>query len=366
MFNVEDTVLNSLGTVQDQTYENIEIICIDDGSTDRTSELVREFSNDPRIRVIRQDNRGLGGARNTGIRDAKGEWVTFVDSDDWIHPTMVEELVGQALQNSELDIVDCFHAVIDPFGNVTTVRDAPVASDNPDYFARIMSGRASAMACARLYRASLFDDPEHFFPEGVNPEDIFVTYKYYYAARGVHTVPKPLYMWNQRAGSLSRNVSRKYVDDTLRSFDECWSFLCRKGIADEYMPEFYHRCAHYASGLLRKTVHYSRGDAARETLSYLRQKLQTSPYFSSKMIEALGGKDMGLLKQLSKFGDFWGMPMPLGAPAGTPAPSARSRSESIDPRYYATFAGILVVTLRKLRNRLGGKKKPNGTRKTRH
>jgi glycosyltransferase involved in cell wall biosynthesis len=356
MFNVEATVLNSLGTVQDQTYENIEIICVDDGSTDRTVELVGEFSNDPRIRLVRQENRGLGGARNTGIREAKGQWLTFVDSDDWIHPRMIEELIGAAVRDSRLDIIDCFHAVVDPMGNVTKTRDAPASPGNPDYFARVMSGRASAMACGRVYRRSLFDDPELFFPERVNPEDIFVTYKYYYAARGIHTVTKPLYMWNQRAGSLSRSISTKYIDDTLRSLDDCWNFLCRKGVDDQYIADFYYRCAHYSTGLLMKTVHYSRGEDARTTLNYLRQKLQTSPYFSNKMVEALRDKHPELLRDLSKYGVQLG----VSSSPSRPVPASPSRSpsgNSIDPRYHVTFAGILVMALRKLRNRLRGNKR---------
>ena len=351
MFNVEATVLNSLGTVQDQTYENIEIICIDDGSTDRTVDLVKEFSNDPRIRVIRQENQGLGGARNTGIREARGEWLTFVDSDDWIHPTMVEKLISEAGQDPKLDIVDCFHAVVDEKGSVTATRDLSIATGDPDYFAEVMSGAAPVLACGKIYRKSLFDDKELLFPEHTIYEDIFVTYKIFYAARGAMTVREVLYIWNHRSGSLSRSISKKHVDDTMRAFDSSWDFLTRRGLAERYIDQFYRRCAHFALNLFNKAHTY--GDdsrLARETLTYLREKLQGSPYFSNKMRRSLRSSDPRALSRLTNQGDF------LGRRFGDARANQRRglSARGGDPLYYVTFAGLLLVAIRKLKRLLVG------------
>lgn len=362
MFNVESTVLNSLGTVQDQTYENIEIICVDDGSTDRTVELVKGFSNDPRIRIVSQENRGLGGARNTGIREAKGEWLTFVDSDDWIHPTMVEELVSEAMQDPELDIVDCLHAVVDENGVVVATRERSIATGDPDYFAEVMSGTAPALACGKIYRTSLFDDNELLFPEHTIHEDIYVTYKMFYNARRAKTVTKFLYVWNHRLGSLSRSISRKHVDDTMRAFDSSWEFLTRKGVSDLYIDQFYLRCAHFTLGLFNKAhVYASDSRHGRDALRYLKEKLRGSPYFSNKMRSSLRSSHPKVLSRLIKEGIL----SPVIQPGNANQKRGVSGTRGGDPLYYVTFAGLLLMTYRKLKRLLARGRAGEGRAKTR-
>lgn len=348
MFNVEATVLNSLGTVQDQTYENIEILCVDDGSTDRTVEMVEGFSNDPRIRIVRQENRGLGGARNTGIREAKGGWLTFVDSDDWIHPRMVETLVAKAVSDPELDIIECLHSVVDESGAVTASRARVIPADDSAYFASVMSGRDPVMACAKIYRASIFEDEDSLFPEATLHEDVYVTYRHFWFARRAATVPEVLYVWKHRVGSLSRSATRKHVDDTLGAFVTCWEFLVRRGLADRYVDDFYVRCAHFSANLFDKIGKYAAGTASRETFNYLRRQLTASPYFSNKMAAVLRDRNPKLLATLSSYGDFWGRPAePQVAP-----PKAKRRRVKPRPDYSrATLAGLLWMAYRKITKR---------------
>ena len=106
-FNVQPYIRKSLNSVLNQTYKNLEVILVDDGSTDKTGAICDEYAQmDSRVAVIHQQNAGLSSARNVGIEQAKGEWVAFLDSDDWIEPQMYEILLKVA-HNSDADISTC-------------------------------------------------------------------------------------------------------------------------------------------------------------------------------------------------------------------------------------------------------------------
>ena len=107
VYNVKPYIAECISSICRQTYRNMEIILVDDGSTDGSGDICEEYAaKDQRIHVIHQKNRGLSGARNTGLRYAKGEYVAFVDSDDWIGSDMYRTLVG-VMEAYNLDMARC-------------------------------------------------------------------------------------------------------------------------------------------------------------------------------------------------------------------------------------------------------------------
>lgn len=107
VYNVEKYLSQCLDSILGQTYEALELILVDDGSPDRSGAICDEYAGkDSRIRVIHQENRGQSAARNRGVAEARGEWICFVDSDDFIHPQMLE-LLYQAAQEEDCDISLC-------------------------------------------------------------------------------------------------------------------------------------------------------------------------------------------------------------------------------------------------------------------
>lgn len=104
-YNVEEYIIDCVESICNQSYKNLEIIIIDDGSTDATGEICDAF-DDSRIKVIHQKNQGLSGARNTGILEARGEYLAFVDSDDYIKPDMLEKLVS-IMGDKEVSFAAC-------------------------------------------------------------------------------------------------------------------------------------------------------------------------------------------------------------------------------------------------------------------
>lgn len=115
VYKVEPYLHRCVDSIRIQTYKNLQIILVDDGSPDNCGKICDEYTElDARIIAVHQKNRGLSGARNTGLRYAKGEYVAFVDSDDWIVPMMYETLVGM-IEKNDLDMARC--GIIETDGN---------------------------------------------------------------------------------------------------------------------------------------------------------------------------------------------------------------------------------------------------------
>ena len=116
VYKVEKYINKCIDSIINQTYKNLEIILVDDGSPDRCPQICDEYAKkDNRIKVIHKKNSGLGAARNTGIDAAKGEYIGFVDSDDWIMPNMYEEMVN-CCENYQVPICECTISFIDENG----------------------------------------------------------------------------------------------------------------------------------------------------------------------------------------------------------------------------------------------------------
>lgn len=109
VYNVEEYLEECLDSIQCQTYSNIEVILVNDGSTDHSQEICERYcKQDPRFRLINQANKGLSGARNRGMTESKGEFITFVDSDDVLKDDMLEQLLKH-MTSEEMDIVECWY-----------------------------------------------------------------------------------------------------------------------------------------------------------------------------------------------------------------------------------------------------------------
>lgn len=124
VYKAENYVAMTIQSLLDQTYENLEILIVDDGSPDRSIDICRRFS-DPRIRIIQQQNRGLAGARNTGIRHATGEYIGFLDADDIWLPAKVEKHVQHLNSSPHIGISFSYSAFIDADGRYTGAYQIP-------------------------------------------------------------------------------------------------------------------------------------------------------------------------------------------------------------------------------------------------
>ncbi len=214
-YNVGRYVKRCLDTIVGQTYRNIEILVIDDGSTDETGRICDEIARtDERICVIHQANQGLSGARNTGLDHAKGSYVLFVDSDDWINKDMVRFLHSLAKEYNA-QIAACGTEVVDDNGHVAYHLDD---LEEIKVFSKIEAmkelphdQRIRNVAWNKLYSKSLFEATR--FPVGMIFEDIATTYALVDKADCVVYSGKPLYYYYKSDTSILRSAfSAKWFD----------------------------------------------------------------------------------------------------------------------------------------------------------
>lgn len=203
VYQVEPYLKHCIESVINQTYRNLEIILVDDGSVDGSGEICNQYADkDNRIKVIHQENRGLSEARNRGIDIARGEYLSFVDSDDWIDMRFIEIMYEISIE-AECDIVQCnFQNVIDDSseedkhkGNYTiySSREFSIATYT------LLSWRCS-VAWNKLYKASLFEGIR--YPIGKIHEDEFTTYKLIWRANNIAVTNTRLYFYRQRTDSI--------------------------------------------------------------------------------------------------------------------------------------------------------------------
>ena len=105
IYNVESTLKRCVDSVIGQTYKNLEIICINDGSTDKSLKILEEYKNDNRIKIITQKNKGIASARNTGIKIATGDYITFIDSDDWYELDYIDKMNQILVGNENIEVI---------------------------------------------------------------------------------------------------------------------------------------------------------------------------------------------------------------------------------------------------------------------
>ena len=160
VYNVEGYLEKCVQSVLAQTEKDFELLLVDDGSTDHSGKLCDTLAQtDSRIRVIHQQNQGLGGARNTGIREAKAPWILLADSDDWIEPGILEKTLAAAGKAPDIDLVMFAYRTVDEAG-----RELGVFRENmPKGQALSLDQRPDILLTApcawnKLYRASLFHD----------------------------------------------------------------------------------------------------------------------------------------------------------------------------------------------------------------
>jgi len=207
VYHVEKYLRCCLDSILGQSFEDFELILINDGGNEAETAICEEFAkSDDRIVYLYQDNAGLSAARNAGLDICKGEWVTFVDSDDWLFPNALEEAI-RAVEQTAADMV-IFEAQYE-MGNCSFVEQCPFEPGTymPD---EILTGLASLALppyawnkyCLRELYAGIS------FPEGEKWEDVATTFRAVARARRVVVLDKPLYHYRQRSDAITKAASK--------------------------------------------------------------------------------------------------------------------------------------------------------------
>lgn len=213
VYNVENYLSKCIETLTAQTYSNIEILLVDDGSTDSSGQICDEYAvKDNRIMVIHKENGGLSSARNAGMPKASGEYIAFVDSDDFVSEDYIESLL-EACENNGAKVAACgYIEYYSPEKQIVCCGEKPYTLTGEDAVKDIftMKNDIHVVAWNKLYARELFVQNEITYPEGKIHEDVFTTYKLCARASTVAYVNKPCYYYVQRKGSImGQNFSPK-------------------------------------------------------------------------------------------------------------------------------------------------------------
>ncbi len=252
VYNVLPYLREALDSVINQTYKNLEILVVDDGSTDGSGEVCDEYLSDPRVIVIHQENKGLSGARNTGLDRMTGEYVAFLDSDDAFMPEMIEKMLDAMVRNQVSAAMCGFIAC---FTN-SNMR-APNTRRNEQLHynkERIISSstglnmaitnKASWAVWNKLYQHSIWSSIR--FPENANYEDMRVMCHVIERCDQIVIVPEMHVLYRQRFGSITRTQNEKNLHDYLiaiRAIDKYVELHFPSVFSYENIIRFRERCA---------------------------------------------------------------------------------------------------------------------------
>ena len=228
VYNVSKYLPNCLDSIINQTYQNIEIIIINDGSTDNSLDICNEYKKkDKRIIVLEQKNCGLSETRNRGIRNAKGKYIGFIDSDDVISPYMFEYLYKALIENdSDISICSCDYFYENPnFDDEYKV----INMNSIDGLKELMIDRKiTNHAVDKLYRKELFNDIK--FPIGKKFEDICIMYKLFSKCNNISFVDCKLYGYYQRVGSITGQYNIDSTIDFINAINNRYEDILKSNI----------------------------------------------------------------------------------------------------------------------------------------
>ena len=234
--NIQLYLAEAIESVINQTYSNLDIILVDDGSTDGSGKICDAFAEkDSRIRVIHQENKGLSGARNTGLDIMSGEIVAFLDSDDAYYPEMIQSMV-ESMQREKADVVMCQFESCYTQGKMLPKHNKrdyenPIIYSRKDALQALVEERIDWHAWNKIYRRECFESVR--YPQGKVYEDIEITYHILDKTRKVVVMNEPLILYRRRRGSITEKYTINSAQDRIHAFAKIENFV-KMGIPEIY------------------------------------------------------------------------------------------------------------------------------------
>lgn len=231
IYNIEKYIQRCINSITEQTYQNLEIILVDDGSTDMSGHICDENAmHDVRIKVIHKENGGLSDARNAAIDCAQGEWITFVDGDDFLTKTAIDSMYKTAEITNAQMVCCLFKTVYEGkdtyFDEIYDERKISVYSKINALNKMLHRSLLNDAADSKLYQIKLFDNIR--YPKGEVYEDIGTTYKLYSAAEKIALIRIDGCGYFMREGSIQNSKFTKKKMSELRFVKEQKEYLDKK------------------------------------------------------------------------------------------------------------------------------------------
>lgn len=243
VYNVENYLVRCLNSLLNQTLKDIDIICVNDGSTDGSVEILKEFANkDSRIKIINKENGGLSSARNEGMKYVTTDYVGFVDSDDWVEPDTYE-LALAAMEKNNVDIV-CWGAKIvvenieeDNIGVVLAKDYHNIKNVGYKEINDSILCRTTVTVWNKLFKTKIIKDNNLTFPNGLIYEDNEFFLKYAIYCQSAYYIDKYLYNYLQRSNSIIGNMCTKKSNkalDYIKIYENIYKYYERLNLLDKH------------------------------------------------------------------------------------------------------------------------------------
>lgn len=240
VYKVEKYLSTCIDSILEQTYKNLEIILVDDGSPDRCPEICDDYSRiDSRVKVIHKKNEGLSSARNEGIRIAKGEYLTFVDSDDYISKDMIRVLYEICCKYHVL-LAQCNHTTKSAvFDTVSRGQELGIVIRKERCMNELFGkfGVSFCVSWGKLFHRTLLETIE--FPVGKLHEDVYTTHLFFEAAESLVFTTKCLYYYRQRKDSLMGYERRRPAWNELKANMTRAAYFKKKGYLEVYRKQLW-------------------------------------------------------------------------------------------------------------------------------
>ena len=259
VYNVEPFLRECLDSIANQTLRDIEIICVNDGSTDNSLDILEEYrATDPRFTVFNQENKGLSAARNKGMQRASGDYLYFIDSDDYLDLDALKT-VAQLADETDLDVVLFERS---PFYDVEELKRTNLASISPvtetsfyccgiDYMKDAKdNGTYSPVVFRALYRRKLLQENHIQFKDGILHEDNLFSFQVFMSAGKVLQIPDPFYHRRIRADSI---MTKPLAFKNVAGYFYCAEDILRYALQGEYSNEKEHEIWRAYSEMARTT-----------------------------------------------------------------------------------------------------------------
>lgn len=264
VFNVENYLHQCLDSVIEQDFDNYEVICVNDGSTDESPQILKEYEQKyNQIKVIHQTNKGLSAARNRGINASKGDYILFLDSDDWLETNALSILKKNL---SDEDLL-CFSGSLFYEDSGLLIKDSGYSDTNLsgwEYYNKYVTKPVKfhfVCVVLRLYRRDYLFKNKLFFKEGIFHEDNLFTPLACYFANKVSVINESLYVYRQRVGSIMGDTTFKRLQDLIETVNYLAEFFSNKvGMEKKYIYK-YLASAYISAFSVEKTLVYGNRDA---------------------------------------------------------------------------------------------------------
>lgn len=295
VYNVGCYLVESLQSVLSQTYRHLEIILVDDGSSDNSGEICDIYAKkDNRIRVFHTENRGLSAARNVGIRNATGEFISFVDADDWIEMDMFENLLLK-IEETDADVAVCsfiWEGTSPIFEDV--IKEGTYIGN--EKLEALLEGKINSNVWNKVYRRELFENV--YFPEGKNYEDVMIMHRILFMAKKVVVISDPKYHYRIRAESITKTYSASNLLDYAEShFERCQFY--NENAQDLYFERKDEMLCYAANGI-SKVWRWWYGCTSDERRKHSK-KIKEMQRFSKNNIPLFGKKGWPKYLRISSF-----------------------------------------------------------------